>query len=160
MLSKLWQFVSQSLRGRIRARQRDPMGDPAFPSPSDRPWIAVDLDGTLAIDVIWVDLNHIGQPVEPMVQRVKEWTAQGIDVKIFTARAGEPNGIPPVKAWLKEQGLPDLQVTNQKDFNMIAMWDDRAIQVIANTGIPVLNRSSVTPTEEPQETEETSGRAD
>ena len=144
MLSRLRQFFSRRLRVKKSAQRRESMGEFSAPSSSDRPWIGVDLDGTLAKDGKWVDLQHIGQPVEPMMKRVREWTAQGITVKIFTARAGEPNGILPVKAWLEEQGLPNLEVTNEKDFNMIALWDDRAIQVIANTGIPVLNQSTVT----------------
>jgi hypothetical protein len=33
--------------------------------------------------------------------------------------------------------LPDLEVTNAKDMDMIELWDDRAVQVIPNTGNPV-----------------------
>ena len=106
---------------------------------SDGPWIGVDLDGTLAKHDMWVSVNHIGKPIPPMMKRVKSWIDQGIRVKIVTARASDPRGIPPVKTWLKRQGLPELEVTNQKDFNMIELWDDRAIQVIPNTGKPVLN---------------------
>lgn len=107
--------------------------------PRDGPWIGVDLDGTLAKHDLWISKTHIGKPVEPMMKRVKSWIEQGIRVKIVTARASSPDGIPPVKSWLKKQGLPDLEVTNQKDFGMIELWDDRAIQVIPNTGKPVLN---------------------
>ena len=71
----------------------------------------------------------------------KTWVEQGIRVKIVTARASDPEGIPPVKSWLKKQGLPDLEVTNEKDFSMIELWDDRAIQVVPNTGRPVLSGS-------------------
>ena len=73
------------------------------------------------------------------MKRVKNWIDHGIRVKIVTARASDPEGIPPVKSWLKKQGLPELEVTNEKDFSMIELWDDRAIQVIPNTGRPVLN---------------------
>ena len=135
------QIFSRRPRVEKCALRRESDGDPSALSPSNRPWIGVDLDGTLAKDGPWVDANHIGQPVEPMMNRVKEWIAQGITVKIVTARAGDPNGIPPVKAWLRKQGLPDLEVTDKKDFNMIELWDDRAIQVIPNTGKPVLSGS-------------------
>jgi len=101
------------------------------------PWIGVDLDGTLARHDIWVGMDHIGKPIEPMMARVKTWLRQGINVKIVTARASVPDGIPPVQEWLKKQGLPPLQVTNQKDFQMVELWDDRAVQVIPNTGHPV-----------------------
>ena len=107
--------------------------------PNDGPWIGVDLDGTLARHDLWVSQNHIGKPVPQMMNRVKNWISQGIRVKIVTARASDPKGIPPVKSWLKRQGLPELEVTNEKDFSMIELWDDRAIQVIPNTGKPVLN---------------------
>lgn len=112
---------------------------PDNPVPQSGPWIGVDLDGTLAKHDLWISKHHIGKPVPQMMSRVKRWIGQGIRVKIVTARASDPEGIPPVKAWLKKQGLPDLEVTNQKDFSMIELWDDRAIQVIPNTGRPVLN---------------------
>jgi hypothetical protein len=105
----------------------------------DGPWIGVDLDGTLAKHDLWVSKFHIGKPVPQMMKRVKNWIDHGIRVKIVTARASDPEGIPPVKSWLKKQGLPELEVTNEKDFSMIELWDDRAIQVIPNTGRPVLN---------------------
>lgn len=112
--------------------------------PQDGPWIGVDLDGTLAKHDLWISKHHIGKPVPQMLKRVKMWVERGIRVKIVTARASEPDGIPPVKTWLKKQGLPDLEVTNEKDFSMIELWDDRAIQVIPNTGRPVLNGSLAT----------------
>jgi hypothetical protein len=105
----------------------------------DGPWIGVDLDGTLAKHDLWISKHHIGKPVPQMMKRVKLWIDQGIRVKIVTARASDPEGIPPVEAWLKKQGLPELEVTNEKDFSMIELWDDRAIQVIHNTGRPVMN---------------------
>ena len=50
-------------------------------------WIGVDLDGTLAHYGGWVEPERIGQPIAPMVARIKEWLGQGIEVRIFTARA-------------------------------------------------------------------------
>jgi len=35
---------------------------------------------------------------------------------------------------LIDNGLPELEVTNVKDFAMIELWDDRCKQVIINTG--------------------------
>lgn len=37
-------------------------------------------------------------------------------------------------AWLVKHGLPDLEVTNVKDFAMLELWDDRCVQVLPNTG--------------------------
>ncbi len=97
-------------------------------------WIGVDLDGTLAHFDRWRGPDSIGLPIPSMVKRVEAWIAEGREVRIFTARASEPRLIPPVKRWLKLHGLPDLRVTNVKDFQMIELWDDRAVQVIHNTG--------------------------
>ena len=104
-------------------------------------WIGVDLDGTLAECTKWKGLDHIGKPIPLMKKRVLEWIEAKYTVKIVTARASVPKGIPPVKAWLAKNDFPDLEVTNQKDFNMIELWDDRAIQVITNTGKPVIRPS-------------------
>ncbi|MCL6414703.1 hypothetical protein MIB92_03485 [Aestuariirhabdus sp. Z084] len=103
-------------------------------------WIGVDLDGTLAQYDRWRGADHIGDPIEPMLIRVKGWIRQGIEVRIFTARASVPEYIPPVKQWLLENDLGDLEVTNQKDFSMAELWDDRCIQVARNQGEPVIKQ--------------------
>ena len=105
------------------------------------PWIGVDLDGTLAEWTTWRGLNRIGAPIPAMQQRVLEWIEAGYNVKIVTARASLEGGVKPVKAWLAKHGFPDLEVTNAKDFNMLELWDDRAVQVITNTGRPVIHPS-------------------
>ncbi len=97
-------------------------------------WIGVDLDGTLAHYEGWND-GKIGEPIPAMMERVKKWVQREVEVRIFTARASDPTLVKQVEAWLCDQGLPALQVTNVKDFEMIELWDDRAIQVIPNTGI-------------------------
>jgi hypothetical protein len=101
------------------------------------PWIGVDLDGTLAHDLGNGDLDEIGSPIRPMLNRVKKWIAEGKTVKIFTARASSPRQIGVVKKWLARHGLPDLEVTNAKDLRMIELWDDRCVQVTTNLGEPV-----------------------
>jgi len=104
----------------------------------EKQWIGVDLDGTLAMAEPWQGFEHIGKPVPNMVKRLNVWVGMGYTVKIVTARAADPEvAIPPIKAWLKKHGLPDLEVTNAKDMDMIELWDDRAVQVIPNTGNPV-----------------------
>lgn len=104
-------------------------------------WIGVDLDGTLAEYASWQGITQIGRPVPLMLKRVRVWIAAGYQIKIMTARAGLPEGVDSVKSWLAKHGLPELEVTNQKDFDMIELWDDRAIQVVPNSGIPVLRMS-------------------
>lgn len=94
----------------------------------------VDLDGTLAENYDWKGIEVIGKPIKPMMDRVKRWLENGINIKIFTARANDPRSIPYVKKWLKEQGLPDLEVTNIKGMDMTYIFDDRAIQVEKHKG--------------------------
>ena len=143
MLQRIKNFFAKELNG--NEEDMLPLEDnPEHIMPQDGPWIGVDLDGTLAKHDLWVSKHHIGKPIPQMLNRVKMWVDRGIRVKIVTARACEADGIPPVKSWLKKQGLPDLEVTNEKDFAMIELWDDRAIQVIPNTGRPVLNGSITT----------------
>ena len=113
-------------------------------SRASTPWIGVDLDGTLARMEGWQGGQHVGRPVPLMLERVKLWLEAGYEVRIMTARASEPKLIPPVKQWLKKHGLPELDVTCSKDFDMIELWDDRAIQVIPNTGRHVLRPSVLT----------------
>lgn len=97
-------------------------------------WIGVDLDATLAHYDGWVAPTHIGDPVPLMADRVRKWLAEGKEVRIFTARACKPDGIPPVEEWcLKHFGVK-LRVTNRKDFKMVQLWDDRCVQVVPNTG--------------------------
>ena len=99
-------------------------------------WIGVDLDGTLAHYNGWQGQDHIGEPVPLMMERVKEWVANGYIVKIFTARVSvnyaENANI--VQEWCVAHGLPRLEVTCKKDYAMRELWDDRAVQVIPNTG--------------------------
>ena len=78
-------------------------------------WIGVDLDGTLCETETWQGFEHIGKPVPLMLKRVKIWLEMGYKVKIVTARAADPEqAIPPIKVWLRKQGLPDLEVPMPK----------------------------------------------
>lgn len=95
-------------------------------------WIGVDLDGTLA--ECHGGIATIGPPVPAMMARVRAWIEDGREVRIFTARACVPDLIPQVQAWLVEHGLPALEITNEKDFRMVALYDDRCVQVEMNTG--------------------------
>lgn len=103
-----------------------------------RGWIGVDLDGTLAHYSGYKGPEHIGEPVPAMLLRVRSWIIEGqYDVKIFTARAEDPVSVVAIEAWLQKHELPALEITNKKDFLCVQIWDDRAVQVIPNTGNPV-----------------------
>lgn len=109
-----------------------------FGEPTMNGWIGVDLDGTLAYYDHWRGVSHIGEPIAPMVDRVKQWIKQGKVVKIFTARVSDPAfNVQVIHRWLQDQGIPPLEVTNVKDFHMKELWDDRCVQVGLNTGEPV-----------------------
>ena len=98
-------------------------------------WIGIDLDGTLAYyDGIWRGIEHIGEPIKPMIEFVTSLLAQGKKIKIFTARAKNRDIIPYIHKWLKENDLPEFEITNEKDFGMIMLYDDRCNQVITNSG--------------------------
>lgn len=110
-------------------------------------WIGVDLDGTLARYDGWAGIDQIGAPLQPMVDRIKNWIADGYEVRIVTARVapGEDRSLEDValakemiQNWLVSCcDLPRLEVTCQKDFGMIQLWDDRAVQVVSNVGTPI-----------------------
>lgn len=97
-------------------------------------WIGVDLDGTLAEYDERRGMEHIGRIVQPILKRVQGWLQDGMEVRIFTARATDPALRVFIKPWLREHNLPDLAITNQKDRYLVQIWDDRAIQVEMNTG--------------------------
>ena len=100
-------------------------------------WIGIDLDGTLAHYDGWHGIAHIGEPIAPMVERIRRHMEDGVECRIFTARASgllADLAIFEIEKWcLKHVGVV-LAVTNKKDFAMIRLYDDRAIQIEFNTG--------------------------
>lgn len=120
-----------------------------------KPWIGIDLDGTLAEYNGWQGPEHIGAPIEKMVERVKAWLAEGKDVRIFTARVSYPNPADldvsteeyakrkneaeiarlAINIWCARVFGRYLPITNQKDYGMVFCVDDRCKQVIPNTGV-------------------------
>jgi hypothetical protein len=115
-------------------------------------WIAVDLDGTLAEYHGWEGVENIGAPIAPMIERVKAWLSEGRDVRIFTARVdGGATALAMgnelgekfrdvdrarsfIEQWCEKYIGQRLPVTNVKDYGMIQLWDDRAVQIETNTG--------------------------
>lgn len=121
-------------------------------------WIAVDMDGTLFEYTEWTKWNEFGKPIELMAARVKLWVSQGKDVRIFTARMPLPheqeieqtcyrtgekfNGVMMKKAIAdhteKHLGFR-MRAQCYKDLYTIEIWDDRAIGVIANSGMTLVD---------------------
>lgn len=112
----------------------------------NKPWIGVDLDGTLAEYHGWVGLTSIGAPVPRMVERVKQWLADGKQVKILTARVAirstrsaeeRDQCIRAIWDWSKKHLGKVLAVVAEKDTFMVELWDDRCKQVVPNKGIAI-----------------------
>jgi hypothetical protein len=97
-------------------------------------WVGVDLDGTLAEYNGFNGASVIGAPVPKMAERVRRWLAAGVDVRIFTARAHDPESVNAIREWCCLHFGFALLVTATKDHKTIALWDDRAVQVVLNTG--------------------------
>ncbi len=101
-------------------------------------WIGVDMDGTFAktdpaAPHAWV----IGEPILPMVERVKQWFAEGKEVRIFTARVSHGPDVAAhalIAEWTLRIFGVALQATCVKDDYCEAIYDDRAGQVRWNTG--------------------------
>lgn len=115
-----------------------------------KPWIGVDLDGTLAMhsgELTPLSLTEIGAPVPAMVERVRNWLGEGKDIRIFTARVNPANRgnikydkkviITAIETWCLRYIGCVLPVTCEKDWLMIELWDDRCVQVERNVGMPV-----------------------
>ncbi len=126
-----------------------------------RDWIGVDLDGTLSHWSKWTAPTDIGAPIPAMVARVQGWIRAGERVKILTARAQHPDAISAIYDWVERHVLgpmrderpkfrdasfvgtlyhdfkvPDsLEITTSKDHLMTVLWDDRAVEVVRNTGM-------------------------
>jgi hypothetical protein len=98
-------------------------------------WIGVDLDGTLASYNSYAT-DSIGPPIPLMVRRVRKWLDAGQTVKIFTARIadGDAKTRESIEKWCILNLGKKLEITCCKDTDMIELWDDRAIQVVPNTG--------------------------
>ena len=114
-------------------------GFPKYPNS----WIGVDLDGTLARHERWISEVYIGDPIMPMIDRVRGWLSRGWTVKILTARVGSNPGLrtlplatvrAAIEDWTEVYVGTRLEVTAEKDYAMVELWDDRAVQVIPNTG--------------------------
>jgi len=107
---------------------------------NDRGWIGVDLDGTLAHYDGWRGVEHVGEPIGPMLFRVRKWLDDGRDVRIMTARVSgsdRAEADTAIRDWCRKHIGRELPVTCAKDYAMVELWDDRAVQVVPNVGTRV-----------------------
>jgi len=109
-------------------------------------WYGVDLDGTL-VEYHGEErgLTFMGKPIPKTVDYVKKMIDEGKEVRIFTARIGKVtlslfpkvtknDVIKSINEWCLKHIGKILIVTNEKDYGMVSLRDDRCIQVIPNTG--------------------------
>lgn len=114
-------------------------------------WVGVVLDGALAHYDRRRGVEHIGDPIPAMVELVKSYQENGIEVRIVTDRvAGElkldnESSTEDIKRadkirmaitnWVAAVFDKHVDVTCVHDADMIALYDARCIQVEMNTGV-------------------------
>ena len=96
-------------------------------------WIGIDMDGVLSLERSIEE--PIGPPIPLMVERLKALEAnQSFEIKIMSPRVASESGRKEIRHWLKAQGLPNYQLTNKKDFNMLEFLTAKGVQVQRNRG--------------------------
>lgn len=98
------------------------------------PWIGVDFDQTLR--------HTNGEPIQPMVDRVKRWIEDGREVRIITARLAPMDhelddmirAQCAIRDWCVDHIGHVLAVQWGKSSGMIEFWDDKAVTVEPDTG--------------------------
>jgi len=107
---------------------------------SDEPWVGIDLDGTLAENVVPYKCGVIGKPIEPIVRVAKKLLEEGITIKILTARVSSNNpdraqNFRAIQRWCKKHLGKEVDITAEKDYNMVYSIDDLTKQVIQDKGL-------------------------
>jgi hypothetical protein len=108
--------------------------------------IAVDFDATLSFYEIFEGSDVLGKPIPEMVKKVKAELAKGTPVVIFTARVNPSAAHPDdclsatkayvaIAQWSEKVFGQTLGITHEKSRYFTEMWDDRAKEVIPNTGV-------------------------
>lgn len=117
---------------------------------SKKGWIGVDLDAILAEYDGFKGMQHIGEPIPAMAERVKQWLKEDQEVRILTARVCSKQtpvdlmiAKETIRAWTIKHFGVEIAATSEKDYEMWELWDDRCRQVIPNTGIAVESEKNV-----------------
>jgi hypothetical protein len=109
--------------------------------------IALDFDRTLAT-FDHGDVLRVGEPILPMIEKVKEWLSKNYEITIFTARVSKwmKDGTERndefiaqqkvlIQEFLAANGLPAMKITANKDPNFTHFVDDKAVKVTPNQGV-------------------------
>ena len=106
-------------------------------------WWGFDIDKTAFVDNGGTRGGVIGEPIMPIIRRIKWYLRAGRKVSIVTARVhpSEPDKVlqeATIRQALNEVLGPEracqIDSRSDKDRHMIALFDDRAEQVIPNKG--------------------------
>lgn len=123
-------------------------------------YVAYDLDGTIAQYNGWKSHTDIGDPIQPILSRLKQDLEEGKEVRIFTARVYPLNmcvnpgmdlthllalsddaayiqaieAVLAIRKWCVLHIGKVIPITNVKDPKMVLLYDDRCLQVVPNTG--------------------------
>lgn len=114
-------------------------------------WVGVDFDGTLAEYLGGSSHNELGRPIMPVVNHVLNLLNAGTKVKICTARVSPVTDLmgnvvenseerAKIEQWCVKHLGRKLEITCCKDYGMIELIDDRAVQVVPNRGVRVDNK--------------------
>ena len=95
-------------------------------------WVGFDFDGTL-VEFPRAGQSH-GGDIPSMVRLLRELVEQGVEVRIVTAKAAYPELTAVVQRWLDSHGIGGVKITDRKDFEMVALFDDLAISVEKGIG--------------------------
>jgi hypothetical protein len=112
-------------------------------------WVGFDFDKTLAHDEPGDMSGVLGTPIPAMVELAKAYIAAGVEVRILTARVWVPAderwkpelarecGVTRLKLmdWAERYLGKRVPVTCEKDPYMDHLYDDRAVEVVPNTGM-------------------------
>ena len=121
-------------------------------------WIGVDFDRTLAVFDKWRGPAHCGAPIQPMLERVKAWLAEGREVRIFTQRLAPfatiirtekdlealtikeerelaaVQSVLAIRAWSYKHLGRYLPITNVIDFSFNCLYSTDVVAIKPNTG--------------------------
>ena len=111
-------------------------------SESKAGWIGVDFDGTLCV----YGVANAGDPVRSVVRYVRALLEAGYEVRVVTARVApvldEAGNLidtsrdrEEIERFCETHVGQKLPITHMKDYGMLCLIDDRAIQVQTNLGI-------------------------
>jgi len=106
----------------------------------EEPHLLFDLDGTLFKHPRGHDFS-IGEPIPKMIDFLRQQLKIGWKVKIFTARWANPDTREEQEKLIRDalrehvsEEASQLEITNAKDLYTRTIYDDRAVQVIMDTG--------------------------